>query len=1035
MQGLKPRTVPTKVPYIGDLLHESNQIFTALTETWLKDHKEAELKIANYKIYRSDRIRRKRSERGRDSGGVAVYLREDLVTTTTEILKISTGVIEALGLHVKSLNLVIIVIYRQPDDSVGGHRSTSREFKAALEEIRKTLNGLDSPTPDIVFCGDFNLPNVKWPEATATVKTTKEVKVMLEDLEELAAEHFLLQYVTKPTHKDGNILDLCFTNNTNLIHSYQCDFTISSHHRVVQFKTTLTNESASPEETFRVPNSEDGPGAIFDSLNFLSDEADMEGLKQRLKDVDWKEELGDPEETDPAKMLENFIEKCAREAQDFIPKRSVTKEKRKGSHIPRTRRILMRRRTKVNKKLSQPVTPNQRAKLDEELIDIERNLQKSYKAESTEMERQAVNSIKKNSKYFYSYARKFSKVTVGIGPLINAAAEVISCPIRMAEMLVEQYCKVFSSPKETLKSAEEIFTQQNVQGYEGLYDIEFSTDDLVEAISEISPSAAAGPDRFPAILLKECRSVLAVPLYMIWRKSLDTGKIPQALKTANVIPVYKGGCRGTPKNYRPVALTSHLIKVFEKVIRKKVVEYMETYQLFNPSQHGFRAGRSCLSQLISHYDRILELLENGDNVDVIYLDFAKAFDKVDFGVTLKKLNEMGISGRVGHWVYSFLTDRTQTVLVNKCRSRKADVKSGVPQGSVLGPLLFLVLIGDIDKGVAAAFLSSFADDTRVGCNIKSVEDTEKLQTDLQSVYTWTTDNNMELHGDKFELLRYGQNSDIISQTNYISNTGLVIKEEDKVRDLGVTMHRSGSFSEQINKIVKEGKQQCGWILRTFNTRERLPMITLWKSLVLSRLEYCSQLWCPLKKGEIQALEMVQRSFLRKINGIHSLSYWEQLKELKMYSLERRRERYRIIYVWKVIEKLVPNVGNDRITFKSHVRRGRECIPPRVSRTCDSKVQNLIYASLPVHGQQLFNCLPKELRNLTGCKVDVFKSHLDRYLMQVPDEPLIQGYERYRRAESNSLLNMTKLVNIPGDHKYNESPPTTRCDSPIFALSG
>ena len=103
------------------------------------------------------------------------------------------------------------------------------------------------------------------------------------------------------------------------------------------------------------------------------------------------------------------------------------------------------------------------------------------------------------------------------------------------------------------------------------------------------------------------------------------------LPNSNVIPVYKGGCRGTPKNYRPVALTSHLIKVFEKVIRKKVVEYMESYQLFNPSQHGFRSSRSCLSQLISHYDRILELLENGDNVDVIYLDFAKAFNKVDFG--------------------------------------------------------------------------------------------------------------------------------------------------------------------------------------------------------------------------------------------------------------------------------------------------------------------------------------------------------------------------------------------------------------------
>ena len=497
------------MPYVGDILHETNQLFMALTETWLKDHKEAELKVDNYKIYRSDRIRKKRSERGRDSGGVAIYLREDLVTTTTEILKVSTGVIEALGLHVKSLNLVIIVIYRQPDDSVGGHRSTSKEFKAALGEIRKALEALESPTPDIVFCGDFNLPHVKWPEATPTQKTRKEVKTMLEDLEEVAAEYFLLQHVTKPTHKDGNTLDLCFTNNTNLIHSYQCDYTISSHHYVVQFKTTLKVESV-PEETFRVPNEEDGPGAIFDSLNFLSDEADMKGLSEKLESMNWKEVLGDPERTEPAVMLEKFINTCAKESVNYIPKRTVA-QKRKGSRIPRTRRILMRRRTKVNKKLAQPVTPTQKTKLTTELVDIEKNLQKSYKAESTEMEHQAVNAIKKNSKYFYSYARKFSKVTVGIGPLINAATEIISCPLKMAEMLVEQYCKVFSTPKETLKSASEIFTQQNNQGYEGLYDIEFSADDLVKAISEISPTAAAGPDRFRAILLKECKSALAVP--------------------------------------------------------------------------------------------------------------------------------------------------------------------------------------------------------------------------------------------------------------------------------------------------------------------------------------------------------------------------------------------------------------------------------------------------------------------------------------------------------------------------------------------
>ena len=147
----------------------------------------------------------------------------------------------------------------------------------------------------------------------------------------------------------------------------------------------------------------------------------------------------------------------------------------------------------------------------------------------------------------------------------------------------------------------------------------------------------------------------------------------------------------------------------------------------------------------------------------------------------------------------------------------------------------------------------------------------------------------------------------------------------------------------------------------------------------------------------------------------------------MYSLERRRERYRIIYVWKVLEDRVPNIGNDRICSKNHPRRGRECFPPKVNQYCNRKVQSLLYASLPVHGQQLFNCLPKELRNLTNCEVDAFKGELDRYLCTVPDEPLIRGYEKFRRADSNSLLSMTKFASKPGDQKYNESPQTSGCD--------
>ena len=243
----------------------------------------------------------------------------------------------------------------------------------------------------------------------------------------------------------------------------------------------------------------------------------------------------------------------------------------------------------------------------------------------------------------------------------------------------------------------------------------------------------------------------------------------------------------------------------------------------NPRQYGFRVGRSCRSQLIVHYDCILESLENGSNVDVVYIDLAKAFDTVDFMVMLQKLKDLGITGNLGRWIHSFLAHRTQTVIVNESRSEPAEVKSGVPQGSVLGPLLFLILIGDIDRGKAQAFLSSFTDDTRNGSHIPSIEDSEALKKKtLDSVYDWTARNNMKLNGDKFESFHYGHNKELKSQTYYKSNTGTIIQEKDHVRDLGGIMSNDGTFTKHIQSDIFYVNKQCTWIFRTFNTRDVPP---------------------------------------------------------------------------------------------------------------------------------------------------------------------------------------------------------------------
>ena len=1040
VQGLKPRTVPSKVPYVSDLLINQKQMFMVLTETWLREQKAAELKVDGYILHRADR-KRPRRKRGRDSGGVAVYIRDDFAPDMEEVLSFSNGVVEVLGLYSKRNNLLLFAMYRQPDDIVGGNRSTSVEFKEVISKIRGIATTYTEPMPDIMLVGDFNLPHAVWPEGQIGHSCPKDEREMIQTLMDLAGEFFLQQFIEKPTHNKGNTLDLFFVNNSSFLHSYETDESIFSDHFIVEcaslysstqgygmpgrrpvpspeYGTSTTSPTATQGNGMPgrcpVPSSEYSASTqgcratTFADLNFFNENVDWSGLEEDMKNQEWDSIFHN---LDPNQMLRKFQDICFETANKYVPMKHSKSSGKERDHIPRDRKILMRRRRRVNAQLRKTTSEARRSKLKSERIDIEKKLLQSYRQSRSASEHKAVTAIKRNSKYFYSYAKKFSMVKIAIGPLIDATKNIITCSKQMGEMLSQQYSSVFSIPKSPMPTTEEIFSE-NGENQPLLSDILFTEQDIVKAISEISISSAAGPDFFPALFLKNCKNSLAKPLFIIWRTSLDTGEIPQQMKTANIVPIHKGGSRGVPANYRPVALTSHLVKLFEKVIRNSMVSFMEEHGLFNATQHGFRVGRSCLSQLIAHFDNIIHLLETGQNVDVIYLDFAKAFDKVDFLVTLRKLEEMGITGKLGCWIHAFLTNRTQSVIVNGCKSQPKPVKSGVPQGSVLGPLLFLVLLGDIDQDVSQAFVSSFADDTRVAKGIATKEDIQALQSDLNVIYRWSKENNMMFNSKKFECVRYGPQNELRTTSHYTSEDGSLIEEVCHVRDLGVIMSNDAKFSKHINHIVGSAKSQCSWILRTFLTRDRVPMMTLWKSLVRSKLEYCCQLWNPLKKGDIQCLEQVQRNFFRKVNGMQPLTYWEQLKALCTYSLERRRERYLIIYIWRMMEGQVPNISHaeDRgIKTKIHIRRGRVCMVPTVNSQAPQAVKSLRYASFAYHAPRLFNILPAHIRNMTGCSVDTFKKKLDSYLSTVPDEPQISGYTAIRRVDSNSLLDMHALA--------------------------
>lgn len=691
----------------------------------------------------------------------------------------------------------------------------------------------------LILTGDFNLPKISWnnnPEVTthhSMEGATLPARTAAEVLAMVIASLNLEQYY--PSHQlKGYTLDLLFAEKHTIKYEHSTDSIVppdKDHHEPATF--SLGNLFLQHKQA--------------EQRKFNYNRMDTESCIHCLNQLNWSDSLSINK--NDMEMSTELFYRLINEAIDLTTPKSghcnntypswyteelITKLQEK-KQLHKTWKSDKDEKTYIKFKLARAQCIKMSRTLKRENINYMQSL------------------AQLNLKSFWNYVNS-KRTSRDIPGTMSYGSRTAENGTDIANLFAEYYSTVHEKPAQV-----QVTTNLTSDTQQHLSDI-ITTQEVIEAIKELTPYTTSGPDNIPPIFFKKCAKALIEPIHLLTNLSLSTGIVPEIWKNSYINPKKKEETFTDVTSSRPLSKINALASIMESIIYKKIEAITRTKITHN--QHGFVKGRSILTNLLQLSNNILEAFKSDTQIVAVYLDFLKAFDKVDHNILLNKLQKMGITGNTLKWLQSYLHNRFQTVIVNGHKSKPYRVTSGIPQGSRLGPLLFIIFINDIFDCIDdKTTMLGYADDCKLLRTVNNEQQAAALQNELKAISNWATENKLPLNAKKCKYIVFSKNSSTHNHHYYMDNECL--ERVNKMRDLGVIVDEGWTFDEHINNVVAKASKTLGFIKRTTEEFNNLNTIVyLFKSLVLPQLNYASIIWTPHTQQKYNKIDAVIRKFLR-----------------------------------------------------------------------------------------------------------------------------------------------------------------------------